>query len=156
MDFIFCTSAVRTEALRLCVLETPSLNASEPFLSCLDLEEGAWIPTLSYSRPQRTWKVFCIYLRRFFYAVSLPLLILAIVSALRVMPAKGTSWLVHLDVGLAWFAALSTLVLVPTDVSTTLEVRRNKWSVARVGSEALDWSYRLSIEPPKVVFCDFK
>jgi len=51
------------------------------------------------------------------------LLVGAIVMALKVMPAKGTSWLVHLDVGLAWFSALSAMVLVPTDVSTTLEVR---------------------------------
>ena len=60
--------------------------------------------------------------RRFFYAVALPLLVGAIGMALKVMPAKGTSWLVHLDVGLAWFSALSAMVLVPTDVSTTLEV----------------------------------
>lgn len=60
-------------------------------------------------------------LGRFFYAVALPLLLAAIVFALRVMPARGTSWLVHLDVGLAWFSALSAMVLVPTDVSTTLE-----------------------------------
>lgn len=59
---------------------------------------------------------------RFFYAVALPLLLVAIFFALRIMPAKGTSWLVHLDVGLAWFSAISTLVLVPTDVATTLEV----------------------------------
>lgn len=59
---------------------------------------------------------------RFFYAVALPLLLIAIFFALRVMPAKGTSWLVHVDVGLAWFSALSAMVLVPTDVSTTLEV----------------------------------
>jgi hypothetical protein len=57
--------------------------------------------------------------------VALPLLVGAIVMALKVMPAKGTSWLVHLDVGLAWFSALSAMVLVPTDVSTTLEVRQN-------------------------------
>lgn len=59
---------------------------------------------------------------RFFFAVALPLLAAAIVLGLRVMPAKGTSWLVHVDVGLAWFSALSTMVLVPTDVATTLEV----------------------------------
>ena len=54
--------------------------------------------------------------------MALPLLLIAIFFALRVMPAKGTSWLVHVDVGLAWFSALSAMVLVPTDVSTTLEV----------------------------------
>ena len=54
--------------------------------------------------------------------MALPLLLIAIFFALRVMPAKGTSWLVHIDVGLAWFSALSAMVLVPTDVSTTLEV----------------------------------
>ena len=54
--------------------------------------------------------------------MALPLLVGAIGTALRVMPAKGTSWLVHLDVGLAWFSALSAMVLVPTDVSTTMEV----------------------------------
>lgn len=59
---------------------------------------------------------------RFFYAVALPLLLAAILFALRVMPARGTSWLVHADAGLAWFSALSAMVLVPTDVSTTLEV----------------------------------
>jgi len=69
-----------------------------------------------------TWPSGKCYAHRFFYAVALPLLVGAIVMALRVMPAKGTSWLVHLDVGLAWFSALSAMVLVPTDVSTTLEV----------------------------------
>ncbi|KAK9804797.1 hypothetical protein WJX72_005995 [[Myrmecia] bisecta] len=57
----------------------------------------------------------------FFYAVSLPLLVGAILFMLRLMPSKGTSWLVKLDVGLAWFAALSTLVLVPTDVAHALQ-----------------------------------
>lgn len=53
--------------------------------------------------------------------MALLLLLTAIFLALRVMPARGTSPLVYLDVGLAWFAALSAMILVPTDVSTTLE-----------------------------------
>mmetsp|Transcript_8614 Transcript_8614/g.25881 ORF Transcript_8614/g.25881 Transcript_8614/m.25881 type:complete len:758 (+) Transcript_8614:498-2771(+) len=57
----------------------------------------------------------------FFYAFSLPMLVGGILYMLRFMPAPDTHWAVKLDVGLAWFAALSTLVLVPTDVATTLE-----------------------------------
>lgn len=57
----------------------------------------------------------------FFYAFSMPLLLLGILYMLRFMPAADTHWAVKLDVGLAWFAALSTLVLVPTDVATTLQ-----------------------------------
>lgn len=60
-------------------------------------------------------------LTRFFYAVSLPLLAAAVVAGLLVMPVRGTSPLVLVDVGLAWFAALSTLVLVPTDVASALQ-----------------------------------
>lgn len=46
----------------------------------------------------------------------------AIIYGLRYMPSRRTSWTVKLDVGLAWFAALSTLVLVPTDVATAMQV----------------------------------
>lgn len=38
------------------------------------------------------------------------------------MPSRRSSWAVKLDVGLAWFSALSVLVLVPTDVASTLQV----------------------------------
>ena len=38
------------------------------------------------------------------------------------MPSRRSSWTVKLDVGLAWFSALSVLVLVPTDVASTLQV----------------------------------
>ncbi|PRW61506.1 LMBR1 domain-containing 2-like protein A [Chlorella sorokiniana] len=34
--------------------------------------------------------------------------------------AKSTGWLIRLDVGLAWFAALATLILVPADVASAL------------------------------------
>jgi hypothetical protein len=61
---------------------------------------------------------------RFFYAVSLPLLAAAVGVELVLMPVRGTSALVLLDVGLAWFAALSTLVLVPTDVASALQVQK--------------------------------
>lgn len=60
---------------------------------------------------------------RFFYAVSLPMLAAAVATGLVMMPVRGTSPLVLADVGLAWFAALSTLVLVPTDVASALQVQ---------------------------------
>eukprot|EP00884_Botryococcus_braunii_P007317 jgi/Botrbrau1/16587/Bobra.0068s0018.2 len=71
----------------------------------------------------------------FFYAVSLPLLAAAVAVGLVVMPVRGTSPLVLADVGLAWFAALSTLVLVPTDVASALQGHRSElltvwWRVA--------------------------
>lgn len=44
------------------------------------------------------------------------------VLVLLVMPMHGVDWLVRLDVGVAWIAALSTLLLVPADVSHTLQV----------------------------------
>lgn len=58
---------------------------------------------------------------RAFFAVSVPLVLLAIVSGLLVVPAKGTALTVRLDVGLAWLAALSIFVLVPLDVASTLQ-----------------------------------
>ena len=69
--------------------------------------------------------------------MALPLLVVAVVLALRVMPAKGTSLLVLLDVGLAWFSALSAMVLVPTDVSTTLEVSPFTYIVDRLSAAVL-------------------
>ena len=65
--------------------------------------------------------------RRFFYAASVPLLVVAIIYGLRYMPSRRTSWTVKLDVGIAWFAALSTLVLVPTDVATAMQVDKHVW-----------------------------
>ncbi|GAB4813329.1 hypothetical protein N2152v2_000375 [Parachlorella kessleri] len=56
----------------------------------------------------------------FFYLAALPVVIAALVTALLWLPSKTTGWFVRLDVGLAWFAALATLILVPTDVATTL------------------------------------
>lgn len=56
----------------------------------------------------------------FFYLTALPLLLFAVSTALLWLPSKSTGWFVRLDVGLAWFAALATLILVPTDVATTL------------------------------------
>ena len=56
----------------------------------------------------------------FFYVVALPLVGAAVVAAALWLPSKSTGWFVRLDVGLAWFAALATLILVPTDVATTL------------------------------------
>ena len=61
-------------------------------------------------------------LHRFFYLASIPLLVAAVVYGLRYMPSRRSSWAVKLDVGLAWFSALSVLVLVPTDVASTLQV----------------------------------
>ena len=46
----------------------------------------------------------------------------AIIYGLSYMPSRRSSWAVKLDVGLAWFSALSVLVLVPTDVASTLQV----------------------------------
>ncbi len=59
---------------------------------------------------------------RFFYAASVPLLVAAIIYGLSYMPSRRSSWAVKLDVGLAWFSALSVLILVPTDVASTLQV----------------------------------
>lgn len=56
----------------------------------------------------------------FFYAVALPLVVCTIVYGLFWLPRPSTGVLVRVDVGLAWGAALATLVLVPTDVATTL------------------------------------
>ena len=62
--------------------------------------------------------------RRFFLCVAVPLVLLLIVAGLLVMPAKrSVSLSVRVDVGLAWFAALSTLVLVPTDIAHALQAR---------------------------------
>ena len=62
---------------------------------------------------------------RFFYAGALPLVGVLIVTGLLTMPAKHFVPLsVRIDVGLAWFAALSTLILVPTDVANALQVCR--------------------------------
>lgn len=60
---------------------------------------------------------------RFFYLASIPVLVAAVIYGLRYMPSRRSSWAVKLDVGLAWFSALSVLVLVPTDVASTLQVR---------------------------------
>ena len=62
-------------------------------------------------------------LYRLFYSLAIPLLLASIVYGLRYMPSRATSWAVKLDVGLAWAAAISTLVLVPTDVATAFQVR---------------------------------
>jgi len=52
--------------------------------------------------------------------VAVPLVLLGLL----VMPAKrSVSLSVRVDVGLAWFAALSTLVLVPTDIAHALQAR---------------------------------
>ena len=61
---------------------------------------------------------------RLFLAVALPILAAAILWGLLLMPIKGTSLAVRLDVGLAWLAALSIL-LVPTDVANALQVDRS-------------------------------
>ena len=56
--------------------------------------------------------------------MAVPLVLLLIVAGLLVMPAKrSVSLSVRVDVGLAWFAALSTLVLVPTDIAHALQAR---------------------------------
>lgn len=41
-------------------------------------------------------------------------------SSTPIPPDGKPGWLVRLDVGLAWFAALATLILVPADVSSAL------------------------------------
>ncbi|KAK2076006.1 hypothetical protein QBZ16_001342 [Prototheca wickerhamii] len=56
----------------------------------------------------------------FFYAVALPMVVCLVLYGLIWLPSKSTGLAVRIDVGLAWGAALATLVLVPTDVATTL------------------------------------
>ncbi|EFN53506.1 hypothetical protein CHLNCDRAFT_136844 [Chlorella variabilis] len=56
----------------------------------------------------------------FFTVVALPSVICGVAAALVWLPSRTTGWLVRLDVGLAWFAALATLILVPTDVAAAL------------------------------------
>ena len=70
-----------------------------------------------------------LHVCRFFYAASAPLLVAAIIYGLSYMPSRRSSWAVKLDVGLAWFSALSVLILVPTDVASTLQVGKSpcKW-----------------------------
>lgn len=70
---------------------------------------------------------------RFFYAGALPLVGVLIVTGLVTMPAKHFVPLsVRIDVGLAWFAALSTLILVPTDVANALQVCRAEGLALRI------------------------
>ena len=72
--------------------------------------------------------------RRFFYAGALPLLGVLIMTGLLTMPAKQFVPLsVRIDVGLAWFASLSTLILVPTDIANALQVCRAEGSALRTG-----------------------
>lgn len=56
----------------------------------------------------------------FFYAVALPTVVLLVLYGLIWLPSKTTGLAVRVDVGLAWGAALASLILVPTDVATTL------------------------------------
>ncbi|KAL4424193.1 hypothetical protein ABPG75_001494 [Micractinium tetrahymenae] len=56
----------------------------------------------------------------FFYLVALPVVACATLWALLFLPSRTTGWLLRLDVGLAWFAALAALVLVPADVAAAL------------------------------------
>ena len=56
----------------------------------------------------------------FFYAVALPMVVCLVLYGLIWLPSKSTGLAVRIDVGLAWGAALATLILVPTDVATTL------------------------------------
>lgn len=67
--------------------------------------------------------------------MAVPLVLLLIVAGLLVMPAKRSVSLgVRLDVGLAWFAALSTLILVPTDIAHALQVQsRLPWHTLLTG-----------------------
>ncbi|KAI3424225.1 hypothetical protein D9Q98_009581 [Chlorella vulgaris] len=58
-----------------------------------------------------------------FTIVALPLVACGVFWALRTLPSRNAGWLVRLDVGLAWFAALATLILVPTDVAAALAQR---------------------------------
>ena len=67
--------------------------------------------------------------------MALPLVVVAILWGLAFMPLKGTGLGVRLDVGLAWLAALSILLLVPTDVANALQVsplRHTVGCIARV------------------------
>ena len=75
-------------------------------------------------------------LHRFFYLASIPLLVAAVVYGLRYMPSRRSSWAVKLDVGLAWFSALSVLVLVPTDVASTLQVSSHRVLISNVECDA--------------------
>ena len=109
-------------------------------LQALLLNTSADLTLFATSRPQACrgavlFNFRCLYcscfrtkvslacvLHRFFYLASIPLLVAAVVYGLRYMPSRRSSWAVKLDVGLAWFSALSVLVLVPTDVASTLQV----------------------------------
>ena len=85
---------------------------------------------------------------RFFYAVALPCTLVGVLLALHIMPARGTSLavkarslavchklfhslhrlvrlcltMVQVNVGLAWICALSTLILVPSDIYHAMQV----------------------------------
>ncbi|PSC73983.1 LMBR1 domain-containing 2-like protein A [Micractinium conductrix] len=61
----------------------------------------------------------------FFYLFTLPLVACAAGWALLWLPSRSTGWGVRLDVGLAWFAALAAVVLVPADVAAALTGRPN-------------------------------
>ena len=75
---------------------------------------GKLMPSLTVFRKLTRYDVF--------FAASLPLVLLAVAGGLWAIPQRGTPWLVLLDVGLAWFSALATLVLVPIDVASALQV----------------------------------
>lgn len=78
---------------------------------------------LAFAAKQLTDRLLLGSMCRFFYAVALPLVLVLIGAGLLIMPAKrSVSWAVRADVGLAWFAALSTLILVPTDIANALQV----------------------------------
>lgn len=55
-----------------------------------------------------------------FFVASLPLIVLTIILGLLYLPSRSTHLGVRIDVALAWFAALLTVVLTPTDVATAL------------------------------------
>ncbi|GMH42927.1 hypothetical protein BSKO_10849 [Bryopsis sp. KO-2023] len=68
--------------------------------------------------------------------VGLPLVAFAVVFLLWYYPNANTTLLVKINVGLAWFAAMSVLVLVPADLLATLqdmeggELLKLWWSIA--------------------------
>ncbi|KAK9820676.1 hypothetical protein WJX74_004847 [Apatococcus lobatus] len=72
-----------------------------------------------------------------FFVAAGSCLLVAMVLVLLVMPMNGVDWLVRIDVGVAWVAALSTLLLVPADVSHTLQGEHP--TALRVGWQVSYW-----------------
>ena len=94
------------------------------------------------------------------FLLGVPIIVCVSFVLLRRMPVKSTSIAVKLDVGVAWIAALSILLLVPLDIANTFYAYNNHGSYyppgaggknnsVPVGSSAasFDDSIRLGLEP---------